>query len=126
MQESAPAPAGARREAVPNGRRFRALARPGSGTPGRVPAAGDDVVITAAGARVLRSRETPLLRSVTLSFSGWKTRLLAGTLTVQRGAVREVHVPSSVATSRHSSWAAPAVGASAMTRTIGSVLLGRT
>src|SRR5262249_24606474 len=51
----------------------------------------DDVVISAPGAKVVLSRPTPALRSVTLggmlTFSGWETKLTTATLTVKAGGL---------------------------------------
>jgi hypothetical protein len=59
--------------------------------PGRLPAADDDVVITAPGTKVLLSRPTPALRSVTLTgvltFAGWDTKLTTVALTVKSGGL---------------------------------------
>src|SRR5262245_57435914 len=56
---------------------------------GRVPMAGDDVVIIAPGAKVTLRGSTPKLRSLTLggvlTFSQWDTVLTTGTLTVKSG-----------------------------------------
>src|SRR5262245_31183699 len=56
---------------------------------GRIPAAGDDVVITAPGAKVLLRNSTPRLGSFvlsgTLTFSGWETKLNTAALTVKSG-----------------------------------------
>src|SRR5262245_29261792 len=58
---------------------------------GSVPQEGDDVQITAPGARVVLSRSPPYLRSVTLArtltFSGWQTKLRTASLTVKAGGL---------------------------------------
>jgi hypothetical protein len=58
---------------------------------GKAPAAGDDVLINAAGARVLLSQPTSALASVTLigplTFYGWETTLTTTTLIVRSGGL---------------------------------------
>lgn len=66
-------------------------------TEGRVPSAGDDVVIGGAKSVVKLSRSTPALRSLvlgqTLVIGSWDTLLTTGSMTVQAGGVVTLDQP---------------------------------